>query len=177
MLNHKTAVRFVLLFFTVFAALYMLNYSLTGLIQPGGFYSQWIAEHFDYITVFRGFLLRTTGSIIELLGYKIYLKENILYVNGGNNIRMVYSCIGINILCVWWALIIAFPIEKKTRFFYFIIGTICLITINITRLTLLSISTYNYTLGKLAIDHHTIYNWIVYGLILIAIKRVLLKSY
>lgn len=173
--NNWSALKFVLVIILLYGLLYSLNYILTGLIQPGGYYSEWLATNFDYITAFRNFLLGTTGVIVETLGYDINQQGNVLYVKGGQSIRMVYSCIGINILCMWWAFIIAVPMKSLRKLFRFILGTICLVTLNIARLSMLTISYNDYSLGELALDHHTIYNWVVYGLILITMKRVIDK--
>lgn len=89
---------------------------------------------------------------------------------------MVYSCMGINILCMWWAFIIAIPMKLKKKFVHFLLGTFCLIALNIMRLSMLTMSPDDYSFGELIVDHHTIYNWIVYGLILLTIKRIIDKK-
>ncbi|MCB0699745.1 MAG: archaeosortase/exosortase family protein [Chitinophagales bacterium] len=170
---NKTAVRYVLLFFISYGLLYITNYILTGLLQPGGYYSEWLANNLDYVTVFRTFLLRSTSSVIEILGYETYLQGNVLYTKGGHSIRMVYSCIGINILCMWWAFVIALPMKLLRKLLHFIFGTVCLIGLNISRLSMLTMSPDDYSLGELVLDHHTIYNCLVYGVILITMKRVI----
>lgn len=175
-INNKAAVRFVLLLLSIYCCLYSTNYMLTGLMQPAGYYSHWLAKHFDYVTAFRTFLLSSTGYIAELFGHDTYLKGNILYVKGGQNIRIVYSCMGINILCLWWAFILAIPVRLSNKMFHFIIGTLCLIALNIARLSLLTLSPNSYSSGNLIIDHHTLYNCVVYGVILIVIKRIVDKK-
>ncbi|MCB0696360.1 MAG: hypothetical protein KDC07_03285 [Chitinophagaceae bacterium] len=170
---NKTAVRYVLLFFISYGLLYITNYILTGLLQPGGYYSEWLANNLDYVTAFRTLLLTSTANVVELFDYYTCLRGNILFVEGGHNIRMVYSCIGINILCMWWAFVIAMPMKMKTKTVYLLAGTMCLIALNIIRLSMLTMSPNDYSYGELIIDHHTIYNWVVYGLILIVMKRVI----
>ncbi len=171
--GNKTAVRFVLLFCLTYGLLYTTNYILTGLIQPGGYYSEWLHNHLDYVTRFRIFLLSSTAFVAELFSHDIYLKGDILFVKGGHNIRMIYSCLGINILCLWWAFVITIPMQLKSKLLYFITGTICLIVLNITRLSLLTMSPDDFLFGQLVVDHHTIYNWVVYGLILLVMKQVI----
>lgn len=170
------AVRLVLLFLFSYCALYSVNYVLTGLIQPGGYYNYWFANNLDYISTLRFFLLNSTSFILHLFGFETSLDGNILWVNGGRNIRMVYSCIGINMLCIWWAFVIVAPMRAKSRVVYFILGTMCLIVLNIFRLIMLTTSTGDYSFGEFALEHHTIYNCVVYGIILIAIKRVIDKK-
>lgn len=175
-MNNKAAVRFVLLLLSIYCCLYSANYMLTGLMQPAGYYSHWVAKHFDYVTAFRTFLLSSTSYIAELFGHDTYLKENILYVKGGHNIRMVYSCMGINILCFWWAFVIALQMPTKQKLLHFIIGTMVLIILNVTRLSLLTVSPKHISLDQLMIDHHDLYNGVVYGVILIVIKRIVDKK-
>ncbi len=171
--SNKTAVRFVLLFLLAYGFLYTINYALTGILQPGGVYSLWLDDHLDYITAFRAFLLSCTATTIDFFGYDTFLKGDTLFVKDGHSIRIIYSCIGINILCVWWAFVIALPIHIKRKAFHFIVGTIGLIALNITRLCMLTMSSKDHSLGQLVVDHHTIYNCVVYGLILIAIQQVI----
>lgn len=168
--------RFVLLFAMAYVILYLINYVLTGLIQPGGYYSEWLDHNLDYVTGFRTFLLSSTATITEFFGHDTYLRGNTLFVKGGHNIRMVYSCMGINMLCMWWAFMVALPMKLKKRLVYAVVGTLTLIALNITRLSMLTMSPDNSSFGDLAIDHHTLYNWLVYGVILIVMKRMIDKK-
>lgn len=169
--------KFVLLFIAAYIGLYSTNYILTGIIQPGGYYNEWLATHFDYIAAFRTFLLGATAKVVKLMNYDTYLTDNILYVKGGHNIRMVYSCMGVNILCLWWAFIITLAISIKEKAFYFFAGTFCLILLNIIRLSLLTISPKDISFGQLMIDHHDLYNWVVYGLIFLVMKQIIDREF
>ncbi len=165
--------RFVLLFIAGYGVLYMVNYALTGMLQPGGYYSVWMDDNLDYVTGFRAFLLHSTATVAEYFGHTTFLKDNVLHVKGGHNIRIVYSCIGFNILCVWWAFVVSLPMQIKKKVLHFTLGTICLVALNITRLSMLAMSSRDYSFGQLVVDHHTIYNWVVYSVILIVMKRLI----
>lgn len=170
------AVRFIVLFLLSYFLLYMVNYTLTGLLQPGGYYLKWLDDNLDYVTGFRTFLLSTTSYIMEWRGYETFLGSNILWVKGGHNIRMVYSCMGINVLCLWWAFLISYPMSIKRKLKNFVLGTVGLILLNITRLSLLTISPADYSFREWSVDHHTLYNVIAYGVIMLGIKRVMDKK-
>lgn len=174
--NNWSALKFVLVIIILYGLLYSLNYILTGLIQPGGYYSEWLATNFDYITAFRNFLLGTTGVIVETLGYDINQQGNVLYVKGGQSIRMVYSCIGINILCIWWAFVAAVPMRWMQKIIHLLLGTLVLVSINLIRLCALTLN-INAQLGiKTIVDHHILYNFVVYVLIFVVMKKVVDKQ-
>lgn len=167
--------QFLLVFVISYGILYTINYISTGLLQPEGYYSAWLHQNLDYVRSYRTFLLTGTALVTELFGHNTFLRGDILFVKDGHNIRMAYSCMGINILCLWWAFTIAVPMSVKKKLFHFMLGTACLIILNITRLSLLTMSPKDVSLGQMIIDHHDLYNCIVYGLILIAMKHIVDK--
>lgn len=165
-----------MLFIVVYGILYAINYILTGLTVKGGYYWSWLDDNLDYISAFRHFLLKSTGALISLLGYNNYVDGNILWVQGGRNIRMVYSCIGMNILCMWWAFVIAFPMQLKRRVLFFITGSILLVCLNILRLSLLTITHGQISILGFEVDHHTVFNATCYILIFLVIRAVINKE-
>ena len=171
--NSLRKYKFPLIFVVAYGILYVINYLLTGLMQPGGYYVEWLDNYLDYVSVFRSFLLNSTSVVISWFGYESKVDGNILWVKGGHNIRMVYSCIGINILCMWLAFCMALPVRLNKKLLYLITGMMSLIALNILRLSMLTMSPANYSFGSLALDHHTIYNWVAYGLIFLAMKRMI----
>lgn len=164
-------VRFVALFFLLFGVLYVVNYVLMGVMIPGGdHYVPWVHNNLNYIEGMRTLLLNSTSAMLNLLGFYNIQEGNILWVKGGHNIRLMYSCLGLNVLFMWWAFVISFPRSFVQKVIWFIGGTILLVIINIGRLTLLTACPDNVfdIIGK--IDHHNLFNIVSYGLILVFMK-------
>lgn len=171
------AVRFVLLFFVCYGVLYGANYVLTGMLIPGGYYVSWMDNYTDYISGMRELLLGTTAVLLDWMDFYTVRDGNILWVKGGHNIRMMYTCLGLNILFMWWAFVVAFPRSFKRKVKWLIGGTILLVGINIARLTVLTAAPDDLfsLIGK--VDHHNIFNVVSYGLILMFIKTSIDKSF
>lgn len=172
-MGSRRAIVFITLFLFLYALLYVTNYALTGLIQPGGYYSEWLNTHFDYVTLFRQFLLKSTAKVIGWFSYETAITGNILWVKGGHNIRMVYSCMGLNLLFVWWAFVIAFPMAIKRKLFLFIAGTASLVSLNIIRLSAITMSPQTFVYKEWAVNHHTLFNGVAYVLIFFAIRQTI----
>lgn len=164
-LRGNKQIMFVATFFLSYGFFYGLNYILTGLLQPGGYYSPILDEYFDYIEAFKDLLLRSTSTVIGVLGYDSMLDGNVLLVYGGTSLRMFFSCMGLNLIFVWWSFVIAFPLGFRKSVMFIVIGTISLVLLNIIRLSALSVADDDSVLYKGIIDHHTLYNWIIYVII------------
>lgn len=170
--QNKTA-RFVVLFFVLYGFFYGINYLLTGLIAPGGYHIAWLQHHADYVTATRDFLLQTTAWVVRNMGFIAHKEGNMLWVENRHAIKMVYSCIGFNLFSMWWAFILAYPMNWVQRLLLFVSGTFLIIALNITRLTILVLKTSPINMFNQNIDHHDLYNLVTYGIILLGIKLVI----
>lgn len=173
--HNKTPVFFVLLFLLVYGLLYTANHVLTGAMQKGGIYSEWLDDNLDYVTVFRTFLLQSTAHISQLFGHDTFLREDTLFVKGGHNIRMIYSCIGMNLLFIWWSFVFAFPMNIYKKLSFFFSGTLALIALNILRLSVITLSPRTLSYKEWVIDHHSLYNCLIYVTICIVIRTLIKK--
>lgn len=167
---HTKAIRFVLVFCVTYGVLYFLNYAITGLMVPGGYYWAWLDNYVDYISGMRYFLLHTTSQLVTWAGHYNIIDGNILWVQNGHNIRLMNTCLGLNMLFLWWAFVVSFPRSFVQKIKWFVGGSILLIALNITRLTTLTIAPDDLfaLIGK--VDHHNLFNIISYGLIFLFIK-------
>lgn len=168
--------RFLILFAVLYGVFYAFNYAYTGLTAPGGSYWPWLDEHLDYISALRSFTLHGASWMLSLFGYDNYVYEIYLRVIGMNTVRMVYSCIGLNIIALWWAFIISFPQPVKRKIVYFISGTVIFILLNMIRVALVAIAPRDPRILNMEVDHHDIFNVIVYGIIILVIFRIINKS-
>lgn len=168
-------VKFLFRFFLLYGLLYAANYVYTGLTVPGGNYSPWLDEHLDYITGLRNFILHSASSLLNAFGYDSYVYDVYMRVVGVKTVRMIYSCIGLNIIALWWAFVLSFPMPLKARAAYFIGGTLTFIALNITRIALVAITPKDPQVLGIHIDHHEVFNVIVYGIIILVIFRIINK--
>lgn len=175
LLKNETAT-FIIKFAVLYGFLYTFNYVYTGYTVPGGRYSPWLDHHADYISGLRNLILEGASTILSWLGYNNRVYGYYMEVIGGNTIRMVYSCIGLSIICMWWAFIIAFPQSIKRKLIYFFSGTLFIIALNMIRIAMVALAPRNPKFFNIVIDHHDVFNVVVYGLIILFIFRVINKS-
>lgn len=168
--------KFLLRFFLLYGLLYTANYIYTGLTVPGGNYSPWLDEHLDYISALRDFTLNGASRLLTLFGYENYVYDVYLRVIGVKTVRMIYSCIGLNIIALWWAFVLSFPQSLKSKIAYFFGGTIVFIALNIIRIALVAVTPKNPELLGFAIDHHDVFNIVIYAIIILVIFRIINKN-
>ncbi len=168
--------RFVAAFFIIYGCLYAFNYAWTGLTIPGGSYSAWLAKNGDYISGLRLIILKGASALLSLFSYDNYVSGYYLHINGGKTVRMVYSCIGLNIIFVWWAFIISFPQLVKNKLVYIVAGTMFITLLNMVRIALVAVSPYKGNFMNTSLDHHTVFNFMVYAIIVLVIFRIIDKS-
>lgn len=161
--------RFILSFFALFGFLYGFNIFYIGVTSPGGLYSSFLDQHFNYIKAWRSWNLHSTQIILETFGYKAYTSRTTLKVLGFGGFKIIYSCLGYGIMSLFTAFILTYPksLHAKTRFL--IIGLILIQILNTSRLVLISLFYKPLALG---IDHHHLFNGILY-----AILAILLYSF
>lgn len=165
--------RFVTGFLVIYGCLFMLNYIWTGFTIPGGYYCSWLDHNADYISGLRKIILHGASAFLSLLGYENEVYGYYLHIIGGKTIRMVYSCIGLNIICVWWAFNLSFPLVWKSRLVHIIAGTIIITILNIIRIAFVALSPHKGKFLNSPFDHHTVFNFVVYGIIILMIFRII----
>jgi len=163
---------FIAKFFILFGVLYAFNYFIIGLTIPGGYYNEWLAKHLDYVTVFRTLILKGASIFCSLFGFESYTNKYDLYLPGISRVRMVYSCIGFDVLCFWAAFTFAFPQNIKRKLLYFFTGLMAITLVNMIRVGGLAMIHSVQSLRRKHIDHHTIFNVIVYGLIFMMVIKM-----
>lgn len=159
-------IKFLLLFLSTYAVLYYGTYAFIGLSTEGGKYIHWL-RYVDYVSLYRRILLGSASQIIEWLGYYTQIRgKYLLYINGTVGIQLVYWCLGIGILSFWVSYIFAFTGDTLGfRLKWIIIGIVVITCLNIMRIALLLITYYHKGISTSGINHHDIYNYIVYGIV------------
>ena len=152
---------FILTFLLLFLAFYEFNIAFIGLTTPEGIYIPWLHEHANYIEHWRSFDLRTTATLLNMLGFHTLVGEFSLSVQGFAGFKLVYSCLGYGIMSVYAAFVLSYPKKLFSRVLILITGLIIIQAANIIRLLLISI--YWKTSYKDSwIDHHTAFNTVIY---------------
>lgn len=166
---------FVAKFIVLFCVLYAANYAATGILSPGGYYNAWLATNLNYVSALRVVLLKGAQVFVCLFGFDGIANTNYLQIKGAT-IRIVYSCIGINVLCFWWAFIISFPQTIKRKLSFFPLGTMLIILLNIVRIGMLAMIHSAPGHKHSNIDHHLLFNIILYTFIFFLLTRFIDNS-
>jgi len=159
--------RFVIIFVVLFLLFYYFNIFFFGITSPGNHYSAFIADHLNYISVLRHFLLMVSAWILNLLGFGAIYNEYDLLVAGHGTIQLVYSCLGLGVISFFAAFVLAYPKKLKSKWLFLLGGVIGIEYLNILRFVVLAI--FWNKRGEHILDHHTIFNILIYLIIAITL--------
>lgn len=162
-LHKDSPLRFILVFLVLFILLYYFNIFFFSLTTPGNHYVSFLDEHLNYIRILRYILLATTQNIIKALGYTSIINDYQLLVAGHGTIDVVYSCLGLGVMSFFTAFVIAYPKKIKPKLLFLFSGLLAIQLLNVIRFVLLAIL-WDKKSGMI-LDHHTIFNVIIYILI------------
>ncbi len=158
---------FLLRFLGLFSLLYFGTYAFIGLSTEGGYYIPFL-KYIDYVSWYRQLLLGSAETVLDLFGYDAYTRgPYLLYINGKSGIQLVYECLGIGVLSFWIAFIVTYQkAARKTRVQWVLAGILLITVLNIIRIIVLLLAVYKHWINIAGIDHHTLYNIIVYVIVL-----------
>jgi exosortase/archaeosortase family protein len=167
MLKKGSPIRFVVAFIILFLLFYYFNIGFFAVTNPGKYYSRFLADHLNYIEALRIFLLKASAFVLKCLGHATVINNYEMLTAGHGIIRMVYSCLGLGVMSFFLAFVIAYPKPFKQKIIFGIAGLIGIQLLNILRFVLLSL--YWNRSASQVIDHHTIFNIVIYILISITL--------
>jgi exosortase/archaeosortase family protein len=173
-LPDKTAFRFAIKFIFLFALFYSFNLFYNGLMQPGGFYNAFLAQHFNYIQWLRHFLLQSSTTGLELLGYTTKTNNYSLLVVGHAQINLAYDCLGFGVMSFITAFFITYPAETSTKLKLWLVCTDGFQLLNILRFMLIALFYKGEGISR--IDHHAVFNILIYVLLTLTIYLFIEKS-
>ena len=159
--------RFIATFLILFAVFYYFNILFFGITSPGNHNIPFLAEHLNYIQTLRSLLLTCSKQVLSWLGYAVITNQYDLLVAGRGSIRLVYSCLGLGLISFLSAFVIAYPKPLKPKVIFLITGIITIEFLNVLRFILLALF-WNKKDNQI-IDHHTIFNIILYIVIMISL--------
>lgn len=156
--------RSLLLFLLIFGILYGGMQAWIGATSPGGrFYLPWVQAHFNGPAALRFSLLQGAAFVLDMLAIDTYMPDPYhLRVIDGRGIRMVYSCMGYGILSFWAAFALSFAPNAKFGWKWLAFGWFVIWSLNVLRLVALLIATNRSWPMPLSLDHHTLFNLVLY---------------
>ena len=166
-LHSESPLRFLLVFLGLFLFFYYFNIFFFSITSQGSHYSPFFDEHLNYIRWFRNLLLAVSRSIINIFGFACISNDYQLLVAGRGIIDVVYSCLGLGVMSFYAAFVIAYPKPLKPKLIFLITGLVCIQLLNVLRFVLLALL-WNKK-SKLILDHHTIFNIVIYIIIAISL--------
>src|SRR5436190_899826 len=106
--NYKrTFLLYVLKFAVVFCICYFGTIAVIGLSAPGGYYSAFIHNYFDYVTLLRKTLMHGSATLLSLSGYPAVISNVYLKIENGREVHMGFDCLGYGVMSFWVAFIVA----------------------------------------------------------------------
>ncbi len=160
--------RFIILFILTYFLFNGFNIAYIAVTAEGGFYIPFLDKHLNYINWWRTFTIESTSTVLRLFDYKVYTDKYQLMVLGRHGFNMVYSCLGYGIMSVFAAFVLTFPGKIKARYGFLFLGLFFIQLINTIRLVLLSLY-WNKRPAYIKIDHHDLFNIVIYLLLIILV--------
>ena len=163
----ESPARFIIIFLGLFLVFYYFNIFYWGITSTGNNYNAFLAEHLNYIRGLRYLLLHISAQILNWIGFTAITSDYEMLVVGHGTIQLVYSCLGLGVMSFFTAFVIAYPKKLKAKLLFFIAGILLIQALNILRFVLLAL--FWKKQSGVIIDHHTIFNIIIYIFIAISL--------
>ena len=164
---NRTYINFFVKFFFSFCILYFGTKIIIGLTVPRGFYSSLIDNYFNYPAALRLSIFKGTSVLASLFGFETFSKDlyHISFLQG-RGIHLVYSCLGFGLLSCWVAFVFANNGKVLFKLKWLLAGCFFIWLLNVFRITFLLFALNFQRPALLTIDHHFIFNIIVYVVII-----------
>ena len=176
--TYRSQIIFVIKLILIYAVLYLFVNLLIGLTSVGGaLYWDWLDANFDLITHLRNVLLNLSQKILELIGYDVQRSDFTLNIQYKTGIRLVYACLGLELICGYSALILAYPFQGRRTYIYLFLGIILIEFLNVIRISALTVI-FSGSKNSLftIIDHHDVFNLMVTGSLIVVYLNYLKHS-
>jgi len=147
---------------------YSFNIIFIATSSPGGLYIKWLDENLNYIQHWRTFDLQTTANILNKYGYQVKVTDFSLSVYGYSGFKLAYSCLGYGIMSFYAAFVLVYPKGILSRMIMLGLGLLAIQALNLIRFSFISIY-WKSTYTNSWINHHTVFNIIIYLLILLSL--------
>jgi len=159
--------KFAFSFLLLFVIFYYFNILFYGVTSPGNHYYPFLADNLNYIQSLRWFLLSCSTQILDWMGFTTIHNDTQLLVAGKGSIEVVYSCLGLGLMSFFAAFVISYPKQLKQKIIFLVSGLLVIQALNIVRFVLLTL--FWSKKANRIVDHHTIFNIIIYIIIMISL--------
>ena len=125
-----------------------------------------------YPDFFTNIVSRQSAAIMEFFGYSIKLQTQAsesavqVFVEDVFLVRVVEGCNSISVIILFVSFILSFFAKKRTTFFYILVGSVFIYTINLIRIALITIGIYEYPQYS-SLMHDIVFPLIIYGTVII----------
>jgi len=167
-LKNHSLLSYIIKFIGVFCICYFGTIAVIGLSAPGGYYSAFIHNYFDYVTLLRKSLMHGSATLLSLLGYHAVISNVYLKIENGREVQMGFDCLGYGVMSFWIAFIVANKGTWLKKLKWIFGGLFLIWLINVARISMLLLSINNHWAFPF-FDHHTWFNIFAYLLIFILI--------
>jgi exosortase/archaeosortase family protein len=151
----------------VFLVLYYVNHFFLNAADPTkDSYIPFIAADLNYISGFINLILETSNLFAHWCGLPTrVISPDILQVDHGPGIVMLYPCAGIGVTTFWIAVIVSHNTSWQQKLVWCLAGSLIIFLINCIRITLLMLSLqYSWPIFA-RVPHHTMFKIASYGII------------
>ncbi len=147
-----------------------------------GLYILWQIFYYFYLStpnfldeVVIGILMDLTKLFLDILGFDVFIGNNLVGIIGTSGIIIGPPCNGIDLIYLFVAFFIALEGKLKTKIIFILLGSIVIFIFNVIRLVLLAIILkYNF----ISFDFHHSYTFtLIMYVIIFAIWYFYLKKY
>lgn len=166
-MQQSSPLKFATVFIVLFLAFYYFNIAFWGVVNPGGYYSPFLAKYLNYISALRFVLIHSTELILKLMGYGTVTNDHELLLAGHGIINVSYSCFGLGVLSFFAAFVLAYPKPRKQKLIFLVSGILIIEILNVFRFVILALFLSKVNAQNL--DHHTIFNICIYIIISISL--------
>ncbi|ADY52882.1 hypothetical protein Pedsa_2334 [Pseudopedobacter saltans DSM 12145] len=165
---NKAQIRFLLILIGSYLLIYGFCQLWIGLCAPGGLYWPFAEQHLNFIKWYRELLIWIAVKIAAIFDLQTLSNSTQMRIIGKGGINIVYSCIGYGILSALAAIGVALPQKEIKQRIYFVLTGFTIFTL-LNSLRIFLIAYYMKQARELRIDHHDIFNYICYALLLLGI--------
>ena len=156
--------RFVL----ILLVLYYFNIFYNGLTIPGGkTYSSFVEHHLNYLSWFTSSILFLSNLITVSLGLPSYVDNDTIRVFNGSFVTLLFPCLGTGITSFWIAFVVADSGSWMRKILWCVVGFFSIWFINSWRIALLLLSIEDRWRTYTWVDHHTLFNFATYLIIIV----------
>lgn len=165
---NKEQLKFVVLLIGSFLLFYYFWIFWIGLCSEGGIYWSFAKQYLNFIKWYRELLIFCSVKIANIFDLQTLSNSTQMLIIGKGGINIVYDCVGYGILSALTAIGIAMPNKQvKQRIYFILIGFIIFTCLNSLRIFL--IAYYMKQARELSIDHHDIFNYFCYALLMLGV--------